>query len=37
MTVDADGRLYVALTGAVIKRSADGGASFRELTRLTVP
>ena len=35
MTVDAKGRLYVALPGAVIKRSADGGKSFQEIARIT--
>ena len=34
VTVDGDGRLYVALAGARIVRSADGGKSFEELTRL---
>ena len=35
VTVDAKGRLYVALPGAVIKRSDDGGRSFEEIARLT--
>ena len=35
VTVDAEGRLYVALPGAVIMRSADGGKSFEELVRIT--
>jgi len=34
ITVDAKDRLYVALTGGVIARSDDGGASFRPLTTL---
>ncbi len=33
--MDAKGRLYVALPGAVIKRSDDGGRSFEEIARLT--
>jgi hypothetical protein len=35
VTVDDDGALYVALPGAVIVRSRDGGKSFSELARLT--
>jgi hypothetical protein len=35
VTVDGEGRLYVALTGAVIARSRDGGKSFEEMARLT--
>jgi hypothetical protein len=34
VTADAEGRLYVALAGARIVRSSDGGKSFRELVRL---
>jgi hypothetical protein len=34
VTVDAEGRLYVALAGARIVRSSDGGKSFKELARL---
>jgi hypothetical protein len=34
ITVDAKGRLYAALAGGSIVRSADGGRSFRELTSL---
>jgi hypothetical protein len=34
VTVDAEGRLYVALPGARIARSSDGGKSFEELVRL---
>jgi hypothetical protein len=34
VTVDARGRLYVALAGARIMRSDDGGRSFEELVRL---
>ena len=34
-TVDAEGALYVALAGAVIVRSEDGGKSFSELARLS--
>jgi hypothetical protein len=34
VTVDAEGRLYVALAGARIVRSSDGGKSFEELVRL---
>ncbi len=34
VTVDSRGRLYVALAGARIVRSADGGRSFEELVRL---
>jgi hypothetical protein len=34
VTVDARGRLYVALAGARIVRSDDGGQSFEELARL---
>jgi photosystem II stability/assembly factor-like uncharacterized protein len=37
VTVDRQGRLYVALPGALIKRSADGGRTFTELARLTAP
>jgi hypothetical protein len=33
-TVDAEGRLYVALTGGVIVRSEDGGRTFEELATL---
>jgi hypothetical protein len=36
-TVDSRGRLYVALSGAVIKRSDDGGRSFSQVTRLSAP
>ena len=35
VTVDDRGRLYVALPGAEIVRSADGGRSFAPLARLT--
>jgi len=35
VTVDAEGRLYVALAGARIVRSGDGGRSFVELVRLS--
>ena len=34
VTVDAEGRLYVALAGARIVRSSDGGKTFAEVTRL---
>ena len=34
ITVDAKGHLYVALPGAVIERSADGGRTFAPVTRL---
>ena len=34
VTVDAEGRLYVALPGAVIERSDDGGKTFEELATL---
>jgi hypothetical protein len=34
VTVDSRGRLYVALAGARIVRSDDGGRSFEELVRL---
>jgi hypothetical protein len=34
VTVDAKGRLYVALAGAVIVRSDDGGRTFTELARI---
>jgi hypothetical protein len=36
-TADAEGRLYVALPGAVIVRSGDGGRTFEELATLTAP
>jgi len=36
-TADAEGRLYVALPGAVIVRSDDGGRTFAELATLTAP
>ena len=36
-TVDAEGRLYVALPGAVIVRSDDGGRTFDELATLAAP
>ena len=36
-TVDAEGRLYVALPGGVIARSDDGGKTFEELTTLEAP
>jgi hypothetical protein len=34
VTVDAEGRLYAALAGGSIVRSADGGKSFEELVSL---
>jgi hypothetical protein len=37
VTVDAKGRLYVALVGAKIVRSDDGGKSFQEITTLQAP
>jgi hypothetical protein len=37
VTVDAKGRLYVALTGARIVRSADGGKSFEDMASLSAP
>ena len=36
VTIDRRGRLYAALPGARIMRSADGGRAFWELTRLTM-
>ena len=37
VTVDSRGRLYVALAGAVIKRSDDGGRTFSQVTHLSAP
>lgn len=37
VTVDGEGRLYVALAGGVIARSSDGGKRFEELARLSAP
>jgi len=34
VAIDSEGRLYVALAGAVIKRSSDGGRTFSEFVRL---
>jgi photosystem II stability/assembly factor-like uncharacterized protein len=37
VTVDAGGRLYVALAGGVLERSDDRGRTFSQIIRLSTP